>query len=133
MDEGDDKDGAEIRFSLLELGAPPPEPEPTPTDVLSPNPVGPELIKPGIKYERHGCNHMGTTVVSDTIERVTCSECGCDLNPYVLLRRIAHREMNFCYGMESLRREANDLRDEVGKLKALRSRLRSDIKKAKTK
>lgn len=51
------------------------------------------------------------------------------MDPYVVLRKIAHREVNFCYTLNGLRDEKKNLTAEVEKLKAQRSSLKSQIKR----
>lgn len=123
-----DKDDTELRYSMIELGAPPPEPAPVPEPL--PADATTTRTMPAMKLERTACHHFGPAQISDGVERAVCSDCGCDLNPYVLLRQIAHKEINFCYSLDRLRKEAKELADEVKELKAIRSRLRSELKKS---
>lgn len=86
------------------------------------------LIKPAIERERGECLHHGGYTVSDDDMRVSCKLCGEEVDPYEVLRRIAHREVNFCYTLNSLRKEAEQLRAEVERLKAARSRIRRRVR-----
>lgn len=83
-----------------------------------------QRAKPALSVERTGCYHFGTPQVFDREERVVCGDCGAEMNPYEVLRRIAHHEVNFCYRLNALRAEAKALGEEVKRLKATRSRLR---------
>ena len=70
--------------------------------------------------------------MEDHKQEVNCRGCGEEMDPYVVLRKIAHREVNFCYTLNGLRDEKKALVDEVAKLKAQRSSLRSQVKKSKS-
>lgn len=85
-----------------------------------------KVVKPSLVLERAGCHHFGTPLVYDREEKVECGECGATLNPYEVLRRIAHAEMNFCHQLNDLRKEAERLVGEVKTLKAARARLRRE-------
>jgi hypothetical protein len=88
------------------------------------------VVKPSLAIERAGCHHFGVPLVSDRTPTVTCSDCGAALDPYEVLRKIAHREVNFCYQLNDLRAEARTLAAEVARLKAQRARLRRTAKAA---
>ena len=87
-------------------------------------------VRPAMEREHGQCLHMGAYVVSDDDLEVTCKACGAEVEPYEVLRRIAHREVNFCYTLNSLRTEAEQLRAEVDKLKAARSRIRRRVRRS---
>lgn len=80
--------------------------------------------QPGAGISHSSCGHYGGSVVDDNKQLVACASCGERLDPYVVLRRIAHREVNFCYTLNSLREETARLDAEVRRLKASRSRLK---------
>lgn len=82
-----------------------------------------ERAQPAITYSRDECYHFGAPKVSDRTPSVTCGDCGAELDPYEVLRKIAHREFNFCYQLNALRDEATRLVADVKRLKAQRSRL----------
>ena len=82
--------------------------------------------RPAMSIERAGCAHYGETQVRENEESITCVGCGAELNPYEVLRRIAHREVMFCYTLARLREEAEQLNEEVKRLKATRSRMRRE-------
>jgi hypothetical protein len=79
--------------------------------------------RPALDLKHDDCRHFGAPQVHDHTESVTCVDCGAELNPYDVLRKIAHREFNFCYQLNLLREEAERLGVEVKRLKATRSRL----------
>jgi phage shock protein A len=83
-----------------------------------------DRANPAITYQRDECYHHGAPKVSDRTPSVTCGDCGAELDPYDVLRKIAHREFNFCYQLNALREEAARLDAEVKRLKASRSRLK---------
>lgn len=86
--------------------------------------------QPGIsKAMPSECYHHGSFEVEDHKLEVNCKQCGALMDPYVVLRKIAHREVNFCYTLNGLRDEKVKLTVEVEKLKALRSSLKSQIKR----
>lgn len=88
-------------------------------------------IQPGLERERGGdCLHQGAFIVSDNTLEVTCKRCDAKMDPYDVLRKIAHRETNFCYTLTSLRQEREQLAGEVEKLKTARSRIRRRVRKA---
>lgn len=86
------------------------------------------VAKPAMAYKRDDCLHFGTPQVSDRTPEVTCGDCGAALDPYEVLRKIAHREVNFCYTLNDLRKEAKQLAEDVKRLKATRARLRRKAK-----
>lgn len=84
-----------------------------------------QRAKPGIdKKLPTKCYHHGRFTVADHDQLVECIDCGSAMDPYVVLRKIAHREINFCYTLNALRDERKKIYEEVQKLKAQRSRLR---------
>jgi hypothetical protein len=86
-------------------------------------------VQPAMERAAHtACYHSGGFVVEDELLQVTCAQCGAICEPYEVLRKIAHREVNFCYTLNSLRTEAERLRAEVEKLKAARSRIRRRVR-----
>ena len=91
-------------------------------------PDGPVEAVRGVSLtiDRGECRHYGQAVISDdhNPDSLTCSDCGEEINPYEFIRRIAHREVNFCFTRNALREEANELAAEVKRLKARRSDLR---------
>lgn len=82
------------------------------------------VVRPTMETPLPDCRHFGTPQVSQNLPEVTCGDCGKAMDPYVILRAIAHREMNFCHSINDLRKEQRDLLAEVKKLKAARARLR---------
>lgn len=84
--------------------------------------------RPALEYTRDECYHYGAPKVSDQTPSVTCGDCGVELDPYDVLRAIAHREFNFCYQLNALREESRRLQDEIKRLKATRARLRRELK-----
>ncbi len=87
-------------------------------------------VQPQLTTVRGDCLHFGGFTVSDTELEVNCKPCGAKMDPYEVLRMIAHRETNFCYTLNSLRTEAHQLRNEVAKLKAARARMRRTVRSA---
>lgn len=85
---------------------------------------------PGLTRKlQNECYHHGRFEVEDHTMAVRCMDCDALMDPYVVLRKIAHREVNFCYQLNGLRDEKKRLTEEVTKLKAQRSSLRSQIKR----
>ena len=82
---------------------------------------------PGLTRHHGECFHSGSFEVSDTDMVVTCKGCGERVDPYVVLRKIAHREVNFCYTLASLRAESARLDKETKAARATLSRLRAQI------
>lgn len=80
----------------------------------------------------HGpqCGIPCPVLVDERAPEVTCESCGVRLDPIDVLRSFAHSERNFCFQLEHLRKERADLAKEIAKLKAMRLRLRSDVRKA---
>lgn len=85
--------------------------------------------QPGLILQRTGCHHHGGFTVHDLVEKATCNECGADVSPWIILRKIAHRETNFLHTLEDKRKEASKLAKEIERLKAVRQRVRAQIKK----
>jgi hypothetical protein len=88
-------------------------------------------VRPTVTIEHDRCLHLGTPQVHDRTELVTCGDCGVALNPYQILRRIAHREVNFCHQLQGLRDELVRVGKEVTSLKSTRARLRREMRAAK--
>lgn len=85
---------------------------------------------PGLSKKMGGeCYHHGTFEVADHTMSVTCKLCGAEMDPFTVLRKIAHREVNFCYQLNSLREESSRLAAEIPKLKARRSTLKRDVRR----
>lgn len=83
---------------------------------------------PGLTRKHGECFHSGTFEVSDTDMRVTCKACGEQIDPYVVLRKIAHREVNFCYTLASLRAESKQLEASIKRARTTLSRLKATIR-----
>lgn len=90
-----------------------------------------DRAQPGLtKALGNECYHHGTFQVSDTKLEVTCKLCGALQDPYAVLRKIAHREVNFCYQLNGLRDEAQRLALETKRAKATLARVKSQTSKA---
>lgn len=90
-----------------------------------------EHVKPGMtKAPRAGCYHQGSFEVADDMLEVRCQVCNALMDPYTVLRKIAMREVNFCYTLNALRTESERLKAQNAKAKARLSRLRASIRKA---
>ena len=88
-------------------------------------------VQPALERETgEKCYHSGGFLVADEVERITCKQCGEVVNPYEALRKIAHRETNFCYTLNSLRSEAATLTKDIERLKGQKSRLKTAVRKA---
>lgn len=83
------------------------------------------------RSEEHGyqCGHPCGVVVTENAPRVECEACGTKLDAIEVLREYARHERNFCYSLEHLRKERRDLTKEIEKLKSIRTRLRSLLRK----
>lgn len=86
--------------------------------------------QPGLTTAGYECGHHGTFTVSDQLMEIRCKLCNALVDPYVALRKIAHREVNFCYSLNTLRDEKKLLENETKALKARRARLRAQVSKA---
>jgi hypothetical protein len=92
-------------------------------------------VKPALEHANTAkdadgtCYHSGTFLVSDNEDTVTCKDCGAIISPFVVLRRLSHREVNFCYTLNSLRGERSALEKAVEKLKGQKSRLKTAVRK----
>ena len=87
-------------------------------------------LHPGLtKKLANECCHRGRFEVADLLLEVRCIECDALMDPYVVLRKIAHREVNFCYTLNALRLEKETLSKDVERMKAQRSSLRSQLKR----
>lgn len=86
-------------------------------------------VTPAITRDLATCHHHARFLVAENTPEVKCEACGAIVDPYEVLRRIAMREVNFCYTLSTLRKEATDLRAEVDKLKDKRSYLRTRVRK----
>lgn len=90
-----------------------------------------ERVKPELTRAAHTeCYHSGGFEVADQNQEVKCKACGALMDPYVVLRKIAHREVNFCYTLNALREEKTLLEKQVKTLRGTRSRLRAQVSKA---
>lgn len=89
-----------------------------------------ERVRPALENKRGECLHFNGFLVSDNEPVVTCGDCGAVVEPYMVLRKIAHREMSFCYTLNALREETKRLNKEVDSLKGKRARLRGQVSKA---
>lgn len=87
------------------------------------------LLVPALADHHASCIHFGRFTVSDNRLEVNCQECGALVDPYFVLRKIAHREVNFCYQINHLRKDRETLGAEVAKLKSQRSSLNQQVKK----
>jgi hypothetical protein len=88
-------------------------------------------LTPGLTRKHGECFHSGSFEVSDTDMVVTCKACGERIDPYVVLRKIAHREVNFCYTLASLRAESAQLEKSIKAGRSTLSRLKAQVR-AKT-
>lgn len=87
-------------------------------------------VKPGLtKVVGAECRHHGSYEVSDHNLEVRCNDCNLLVDPYMVLRQIAHREVNFCYALNALRDESKLLTKQNQALKAKRARLRAQLTK----
>lgn len=89
------------------------------------------LVKRDMSDERHGyqCGFHPQVEVSDNQDEITCSVCGEELNPYVVLRQFVHRERNFVFQMEALQKEQKILAAQVAELKKAKNNLSAQIRK----
>lgn len=88
-------------------------------------------VKPALSRTINDCRHLGTGYeVSDNVPEVRCKGCNGLVDPYDVLREIAHEEVAFCYRSNELRAEAARLAKEVESLKGKRARLRAQVTKA---
>lgn len=90
-------------------------------------------LDPSLQVKRgdeHGyrCGSPCPVLVLDEQPRVECAACGTRLDPIEVLRDFAKHERSFCYSLEHLRKERADLAAEIKKLKALRMRLRGEVR-----
>lgn len=76
------------------------------------------------------CSVHPHVVVDDHAAKVTCSECGAQLDPLDVLRQFARHERSFAFTLEHLRHEKDGLTKEITELKRQKSQLRSAIRKA---
>jgi hypothetical protein len=89
-------------------------------------------LKPQLErtFDADHCMHAGGFWVSDNLEQIRCKICESVINPYEALRKIAHRETNFCYTLNSLRTEVAELTKQRDRLKGQTSRLKTAKRKA---
>lgn len=88
-------------------------------------------VQPVLSVQRDACRHYGVTLVSDNTPSITCRECGAELDPFDVLRRLAHEETVFCHSLSDLREERRKLGEETERLKAKRSAVARDIRRSK--
>lgn len=89
------------------------------------------VLRPALDAKHSSCTHHGAAPqIDDHRNEVTCGDCGAVLDPYEILRRIARREVNFCYRTNSLREEQAKLEREVSALKARRAALKRDLRRS---
>lgn len=89
-----------------------------------------DRAQPGLEKKLgEQCHHHGAFEVADHDMSITCKVCGAEMDPYVVLRKIAHREVNFCYTLNALREETSRLTAEIPKLKAKRSTLKREVRR----
>ena len=86
-------------------------------------------VQPAMEIDRSGCHHYGGTIVDDDAPRILCKECGEKLDPYAVLRRLAHEETRFCYSLNALREEQKRLAEEVEALKRKRGEQQRKIRR----
>lgn len=84
------------------------------------------VVRPALTKKLHTeCYHQGVFEVADHELEVTCQVCGAKMDPYEVLRKIAHREVNFAYTMNHLRKERDTLTRDIERLKSKLSRLKT--------
>jgi hypothetical protein len=76
------------------------------------------------------CLHNTRYTVDEHKPEVTCNGCGSVMDAHFVLRKIAHREVNFCYQLNHLRKETETLTAEVEKLKRARANLKRGAKRS---
>lgn len=87
-------------------------------------------VKPVLNRMRGQCFHSGRFEVADHEPSITCKQCGAVVDPFLVLRKIATRELNFSYQLNALRAEHKELTEAVAKLKGQRTRQRAAVSKA---
>lgn len=87
-----------------------------------------QRAKPVLDVRHSSCIHLGTFNVDDNKPEVCCAECGAVVDPYVVLRKLARREVNFCYSLNDLQKKQKELAKEVDTLRAAKSRLRRRVR-----
>lgn len=94
--------------------------------------VKPVLTRENTAKDSQGlsCHHSGGFIVSDNVDEIRCKQCNHVVSPYTVARKLAHREINFCYTLNALRRERKELEAAVQKLKAAKGRLRRRVRGA---
>lgn len=87
-------------------------------------------VKPAMNRKIGECYHSAGFTIADKTPEVTCDQCGALVDPYMVLRKISQREVNFCYTLNSLRKESEVLDTEVRKLRETKSRLKRSLRGA---
>lgn len=87
-------------------------------------------VKPAMNRKIGECYHSAGFTISDKTPEVTCDQCGALVDPYMVLRKISDREVNFCYTLNSLRKEREVLDGEVRKLRETKARLKRSLRGA---
>lgn len=86
--------------------------------------------RPALERAHGKCYHSAAFEVCENTPEVRCKACGDVVDPYDVLRRIAMREVNFCYTLNGLRDETKRLTKEVEQLKGKRARQRAAVSRA---
>ena len=123
-------DDTEVRFLLLELDIDG-KPAPYEAPALPPTPAHvDDRLVPAIDLPPgHECAHYDSFEISMTRPDVRCKTCGGSIDPYSVIRKIARKEISFCWQVNANREELGKLKKEVEELKRKRSYLRSAVKK----
>lgn len=87
-------------------------------------------VKPAMHRKIGECYHSAGFTISDKTPEVTCDQCGAIVDPYMVLRKISDREVNFCYTLNSLRKEREVLDVEVRKLRETKARIKRTLRGA---
>lgn len=81
------------------------------------------------EHSKKTCKYHINIIVDEESPIVQCAHCNTELDPWSVLLEIARKERHLLQWSESYRQDQQNLAGEIERLKAQRSRLRSQVKK----
>lgn len=95
--------------------------------------VDPLLVETRGEHRTSECKYHPAFFVDEHTRKITCRWCGSEIDPIEVLIGLSKKERHFVHWLEAYRRETQDLKVEIEKLKAERKNLRAAVAAARKK